>query len=132
MAAVLTTSMTLRIILSVRGPLAHGGAFALSASHAGSSRTAHVISTRSGGAPTSVAAHNAPHTFTLDEMRAKPGAEWASDKASESEAKPVVLAAHDADADADADAEHDAAAGADVPPVGVKITVDRQVGYDDA
>ncbi|KAG6891345.1 hypothetical protein C0992_008460 [Termitomyces sp. T32_za158] len=122
MAAVLTTSMTLRIILSVRGSLAHGGTFALSASHAGSSRTAHVISTRTGGVPTNVSTHNAGHTYTLDDMRAKPEAEWASDKASENESKPVVLGGHDAEPLSQSVSA----------PVSVKVTVDRQVGYDDA
>src|SRR6202041_3093706 len=47
MAAVLTTSMTLRIILSVRGSLVHGGSFAggSTAATSGQSRSAHVIST---------------------------------------------------------------------------------------
>ncbi len=47
MAAVLTTSMTLRIILSVRGTLVHGGSFAVSStSHPSrSGGTTHVIST---------------------------------------------------------------------------------------
>lgn len=62
MAAVLTTTMTSRIVLSVRGSLASGGSFAGSsgaAASAGNSRgTTHVISTRhtggaagAGGAP---------------------------------------------------------------------------------
>ena len=49
MAAVLTTTMTLRNILSVRGSLAQGGSFAGSSSaaaSAGSRGTTHVISTR--------------------------------------------------------------------------------------
>lgn len=47
MAAVLTTSMTLRIILSVRGSLSYGGSFAVSStSHSSrSGGTTHVIST---------------------------------------------------------------------------------------
>ena len=53
MAAVLTTSMTLRIILSVRGTLREGGSFAVSStSHPSrSGGTTHVISTNR--APTS-------------------------------------------------------------------------------
>ncbi|CDO75327.1 hypothetical protein BN946_scf184848.g4 [Trametes cinnabarina] len=55
MAAVLTASMTMRIILAVRGSLAKGGAYAVSAgsSHASRSRSAnttHVLSSARGGA----------------------------------------------------------------------------------
>ncbi|KAG6866278.1 hypothetical protein C0991_006374 [Blastosporella zonata] len=119
-AAVLTTSMTLRIILSVRGSLVQGGTFALSGSQTASSRTTHVISTRTGGVPTNVSTHNAGHTYTLDDMRSKTEADWVNnDKASDTEAKPVIFEGHD---------------GEQVqrnPSVGVKVTIDRQVGYDD-
>lgn len=119
MAAVLTTSMSLRIILSVRGSLAHGGSFALSAStQTGSSRTTHVISTRSNAIPTNVSTHNAGHTFTLDDMRSKTEADWvANDKASDAEGKPTVFDSQDSDNQRGA--------------VGVKITIDREVGYDE-
>lgn len=116
MAAVLTTSMSLRIVLSVRGSLVQGGSFALSASsQSASSRTTHVISTRSGAAPTNVSTHNAGHTFTIDDMRSKTDTDWAAnDKASDTEAKPTILE------------------GAEQPSrdVGVKITIDREIGYD--
>ena len=72
MATVLTTSMTLRIILSVRGTLEHGGSFALSASVGNSSRTTH-ISGRSGN-PTHISTQ--PHTYNLDQLRTKPEGEW--------------------------------------------------------
>ncbi|KAG5341621.1 hypothetical protein C0989_008600 [Termitomyces sp. Mn162] len=117
MAAVLTTSMTLRIILSVRGSLVHGGSFALSGTQTGSSRTANVISTRTGGVATNVSTHNAAHTLSLDDMRLKPE-EW-NDRASDTEAKPVILEGNDPE-----HIQHN-------PAVGVKITIDRQVGYDD-
>jgi hypothetical protein len=119
MAAVLTTSMSLRIILSVRGSLAYGGSFALSATtQTGSSRTTHVISTRSGAVPTNVSTHNAGHTYTLDDMRSKTEADWvANDKSSDTEGKPPILDGHDNE-------QRNA-------PVGVKITIDRQIGYDD-
>jgi hypothetical protein len=74
MAAVLTTSMTLRIILSVRGSLSMGGSFALTASVGNSSQSIHIISGRSGN-PINGSAQ--PNTFTLDEMRTKPEGEWA-------------------------------------------------------
>jgi hypothetical protein len=72
MAAVLTTSMTLRIILSVRGTLERGGSFALSASVNNSSCTTH-ISGRSGN-PTNISTQ--PHTYTLNELQTKPEGEW--------------------------------------------------------
>ncbi|KAI8986111.1 hypothetical protein BD414DRAFT_487693 [Trametes punicea] len=55
MAAVLTASMTMRIILAVRGSLAHGGAYAVSSSsnpsRSRSANTTHVLSSaRAGGA----------------------------------------------------------------------------------
>jgi len=118
MAAVLTTSMSLRIILSVRGSLVHGGSFALSgSSHSGSSRTTHVISTRTGGVPTNITSHG-PHTYTLDEMRSKPEGDWVDGKLSviEPEAKPAIL-----------EPQHDNERGL---TSGVKITIDREIGYD--
>ena len=76
MAAVLTSSMTLRIILSVRGSLELGGSFALSASVGNSSRSTHIVSGRSGN-PTNGSIQ--PNTFTLDDLRTKPESEWAVD-----------------------------------------------------
>ncbi|KAF9267479.1 hypothetical protein L218DRAFT_984978 [Marasmius fiardii PR-910] len=114
MAAVLTTSMTLRIILSVRGPLAKGGSFALSGTTAnsGSSRTTHVISARS-GVPTNIS--RAGHTFTLDDMRTKPEGEWTdNDVSAEGKNAGLENSSHTT-------SRNDA---------GVKITIDRQVGYD--
>jgi hypothetical protein len=113
MAAVLTTSMSLRIVLSVRGSLAHGGSFALSGTSgtSSSSRTTHVISTRS-GAPTNISSHT-PHTYTLDEMRSKTDGEWAvgdpDAKSSVTESKGQILESDKANQ-------------------GVKVVVDRQVG----
>lgn len=126
MAAVLTTSMTLRIILSVRGSLDHGGSFALSASSAGgtSSRTTHVISGRSGH-PTNISTTN-PHTYTLDDMQSKPEGEWgvvdadAKSSVNDTENKGPVGGLVDSAEDRDTHS----------PGVGVKITIDREVGYD--
>jgi len=104
MAAVLTTSMTLRIILNVRGSLASGGVFTGGTASSGqsSSRTTHVISTRSGGHSGSQAAH----TYNLDNIRStKTEPEWT---------------------------ENDKVIAIDgVGPNGVRITVDREVGYDE-
>ncbi|KAG6836684.1 hypothetical protein H0H93_004974 [Arthromyces matolae] len=126
-AAVLTASMTLRIILSVRGSLVHGGSFALSNTQTASSRTTHVISTsRTGGVTSNFsAAANPAHTYTLDDMRSKTEADWNTDKTSDTmnlgETKPAIL-----------DGEHEHEHGLQQRPnVGVKITIDRQVGYDD-
>jgi hypothetical protein len=118
MAAVLTTSMTLRIILSVRGKLDYGGSFALSnisGSHA--SRSAPGLSGRS-GVQTSYSVH--PQNIDLNDMRSKPETgwspkpepEWSDNKSSvnDSEAKPGVFD----------------------PSPGVKVTIDTEVDYDKA
>lgn len=107
MAAVLTTSMSLRIILNVRGSLVAGGVFTGGTASSGqsSSRTTHVISTRSGGHPS-----QGVHTYNLDDMRStKPEPEW-----SEPDADNKVISID----------------AAPIAPNGVRITVDREVGYD--
>ncbi|KZT19537.1 hypothetical protein NEOLEDRAFT_1165386 [Neolentinus lepideus HHB14362 ss-1] len=83
MAAVLTTSMTLRIILGVRGSLVDGGSFAGSHSSAtGSSRdaTTHVISSRSTPAAGQfqIGSRGVGQTYTIEDMRgvAAKGEEW--------------------------------------------------------
>jgi hypothetical protein len=127
MAAVLTTSMSLRIILSVRGTLEHGGSFALSNSSAAtSSRTTQIISGgRSHGGPTNISTHGAPHTYTLDELRTKPEGEWAHDStgAGDTDVKSSVHVLGD-----DAESNH---IKSDEVGMGVKITIDREIGYDD-
>lgn len=112
MAAILTTSMTLRIILNIRSSLDHGGSFALSGSsthntsRSGGNPAIHGLSNVSGiGAqPThsvginsvqlrsaNPAMGNNGHTYTLDEMRTKGESGWegdiAEDKSSVGEAK---------------------------------------------
>ncbi|KAJ3828790.1 hypothetical protein EV361DRAFT_808971 [Lentinula raphanica] len=107
MAAVLTTSMTLRIILNVRGSLKSGGVFTGGTASSGhsSSRTTHVISTRSGQHSSQAA-----HTYNLEDMRStKPGPEW-----NEPDTENKVIAID----------------GSQIDPNGVRITVDREVGYD--
>jgi hypothetical protein len=71
MAAVITSCMTLRIILSVRGSLDMGGSFASSASVGDSSRSTQIISGRSGNPVTTQ-----PNTFTLNDLRTKPEGDW--------------------------------------------------------
>ncbi|KIY46520.1 hypothetical protein FISHEDRAFT_47191 [Fistulina hepatica ATCC 64428] len=115
MAAIVTTSMTMRIILSVRGPLTQGGSFALSGTTTSvTSRTTHVISTRS-GVPANISAAPAPqHMYTLDDMRSKPEGEWR-----DVDSKPI-----DPDVEAEMYAPHD------VPTMGVRVTIDRDTRYD--
>ncbi|KAF8908893.1 hypothetical protein CPB84DRAFT_1766267 [Gymnopilus junonius] len=119
MAAVLTTSMTLRIVLSVRGTLEHGGSFALSASSGGatSSRTTHGIS-RSGHA-THISTHGNQHTYTLDELRTKPEGEWTSNDA---DTKSSVNIGDDG-----LKRMPDSDGG-----IGIKVTIDREIGYDES
>ncbi|TFK52525.1 hypothetical protein OE88DRAFT_1657836 [Heliocybe sulcata] len=83
MAAVLTTSMTLRIILGVRGSLVDGGSFAGSHSSASTSSrggTTHVISSRSTPAAGQfqIGSRAGGHTYTIDDMRGVTGKaeEW--------------------------------------------------------
>jgi len=127
MAAVLTTSMSLRIVLSVRGTLEHGGTFALSNSSAAtSSRTTHVLSGgRSGGGPTNISTQGAQHTYTLDELRTKPEGEWAhsTNGAGDPDGKSSVHVLGD-----ETGLNH--VKNEDVG-MGVKITIDREIGYDD-
>jgi hypothetical protein len=115
MAAVLTTSMSLRIVLSIRGTLVHGGSFALTGSTvpSNSSRATHALSARS-GVPTN--STHTPHTYTLDDMRSKPEASWddAISKSTPDDKGPLPLGER-----------------APTPPnLGVKVTIDREVGYD--
>lgn len=101
MAAVLTTSMSLRIILSIRSSLEYGGSFALSASSGGATSSRgnttnpniHGLSalshgTSGGALPAGVRSGNAhqisthnnnAHTYTLDDIRGKPEAAWDGD-----------------------------------------------------
>jgi hypothetical protein len=115
-AAVLTTSMTLRIVLSVRGSLEYGGSFAhTNASSSQNSRSVH-ISGRS-AIHTNISTTQ-PHTYTLEDMRSKGEGEWhtktepdwSDNKSNDTEVKPVIL---------------------ETPKnPGVKITVDKEIGYD--
>ncbi|OAX31700.1 hypothetical protein K503DRAFT_852255 [Rhizopogon vinicolor AM-OR11-026] len=123
MAAVLTTTMSMRIILSVKGDLTNGGIFSAS-SHAASSSGAHTHTLSSGNRQ-----RGANHTFTLGDMRdatvavagRKEGAAWDGDKSSVTgaevrEESKVVLPIAGEDIDGG---------------LGVQITVDQQVEYDD-
>ncbi|KAH8104517.1 hypothetical protein BXZ70DRAFT_888058 [Cristinia sonorae] len=114
MAAVLTTSMSLRIILSVRGSLVQGGSFAVtSASNPSrSGGTTHVISASRRDAPTNPVisfSQPAPVTYALP-LEGKEG-DWAN----EYDGKSSV-----GDKDGAFDRPHDA---------GVKITVNTETDY---
>ncbi|KAI5117361.1 hypothetical protein M0805_002475 [Coniferiporia weirii] len=135
MAAVLTTTMTLRIILSVRGSLASGGSFAgSSAAGSAGSRggTTHVISTRhtaGAGAPgvlniNSTIGGVPGQTYTIGEMASdKPRNDWDLDgKSSVNEGKEGLVPS---DENVNIVDTHGSQGG-----FGVKITIDRQVDRD--
>ena len=119
MAAVLTVSMSLRIILSVRGPLDYGGNFSLSVGTNSSSRTTHVGGTRSANHPTNISAQH-PHTYTLDDLRPKPEGEW---RISDTDVKSSMPDDDAVVKTGFVEATHDAN--------GVKITIDKEIGYDE-
>jgi hypothetical protein len=122
MAAVITTTMTLRIILSVRGPLQYGGSFAWSSSTGTHSATRGIASARAPANATSVLqiasnTHAAP-TYTLDGMGQKAEHVWDG-----TEGKSDMLSIPENDhISTDYDPGY-ARAG-----LGVKITVEREMG----
>ena len=147
MAAVLTTTMTLRIILSVRGTLSHGGSFAGSSSSSGagsgsggpsggSRGTTHVISTRAGGNhPTPGvlqlnSQRQATQTFSISEAalgddKARGvvvGGDWDNDGKSSVDGRDGKEAAFVAN-----DKSEEDIAQTGYTPNGVKITIDRHV-----
>ena len=124
MAAVLTTTMTLRIILSVRGSLKNGGSFAVtSAAHSHSHPSTHVISThRAAGAqgnPVVSFQQQATYPVTLGGPEAK-AHDWADDKASDqiAEMKEGVFPG-----------EHPPTPPSEDVPKGVKITIDTETAF---
>jgi hypothetical protein len=128
MAAVISTTMTLRIILSVRGPLSHGGSFAgvWPSSTGTHSASRGVTSARAPQNTPSVLqiasnAHSAP-TYTIDGIRQKSERGWES-----TEGKSDILAVAENDHkpldSPEFDADYPKAPGLQ----GVKITVDREV-----
>lgn len=116
MAAVLTVSMALRIILSVRGPLDYGGDFSLSMGTSASSRTTRISGGRSANLPST----RNPHTYTLDDLATKPESEWCVSDGDGRSSMPdddtVVKTAY---SNGPLDAVN-----------GVKVTVDKEIGYD--
>ncbi|RXW24436.1 hypothetical protein EST38_g1402 [Candolleomyces aberdarensis] len=134
MAAVLTTSMTLRIILNIRSTLDYGGSFALSGSSAnnssrsgGNAGAIHGLSNLSGapGAAHSVGINSVQlrsavpttqnaHTYTLDELRSKPESGWDGDIHGEDKSS------------VGAESKRGGLANQD-DGTGVKVTIDREV-----
>ncbi|KAF5314827.1 hypothetical protein D9619_007201 [Psilocybe cf. subviscida] len=145
MTAVLTASMSLRIVLSVRGSLVRGGAFALSATASnsgmgnssggtGSRATTHVVGRRSGTGAHQMSIGNG-QTYTLDELRTTGSAKVAGEWGVPSDGKSSV---HDDDAsDGKVDAlgnpypnGHHIVGVPPSPPNGIKVTIDREIDYD--
>jgi len=130
MAAVITTTMTLRIILSVRGPLHYGGSFAgvwssSTATHS-ASRGIGIASARAPANATSILqitshTHTAP-TYTLDRMGQKSEHAWDG-----SEGKNDILSENDHKAFGSPDSEFDSGLTKAPGLHGVKITVDREI-----
>ena len=130
MAAVITTTMTLRIILSVRGPLDYGGSFAgvwssSTATHS-ASRGIGVASARAPANAQSILqiashTHTAP-TYTLDAMGQKSEHGWDG-----SEGKADILPENDHKAYGSPDSEYDSGFAKAPGLHGVKITVDREI-----
>lgn len=125
MAAVITTTMTLRIILSVRGSLFYGGSFAgvwpSSSTHTASRGIASARLPPNAPSVLQIAsnAHSAP-TYTIDGIHQKTergwdGTEGKSDIVAENDNKPLDSPEYDAD--------YSKAPGLQ----GVKITVDREI-----
>lgn len=134
MAGVLTATMTMRIILGVRGPLENGGTFSSTGSGSGSGGTGTISGTAVG-----VARGRGAPTYTLDNMHTqsktgaavrgvgKPEGGWDLDKTSvdtPADAKAVIPLVGDNDSVGNAGVP-------DAPKVGVQITIDHQIDYDE-
>ena len=119
MAAVLTTSMTLRIILAVRGPLANGGAFAV---HSGQAQAStHAVSRPAPQSGPVLSLQHPQHTFTLG-LAAEPKArDWTDDKESDQIAEVKGDGVFPIEGSTPMDEEG---------PKGVHITVDTETDYE--
>jgi len=132
MTAVITTTMTLRIILAVRGPLAHGGSFAgVWSSTSGAHSASRGIGTARApaNAPSVLQlasnAHAAP-TYTIDGLSQKTEHGWDG-----TEGKDDILAVPEHDHKSFGPpmngSEFDAGYAKAPGLHGVKITVDREI-----
>jgi hypothetical protein len=128
MAAVTTTTMTLRIILSVRGSLFHGGSFAgvwpsSSGTHSASRGIASARAPQNTPSVLQITSnvHSAP-TYTIDGIRQKTERGWDGTEV-ESDILAVAENDHKPLGSSEYDADYSEAPGLQ----GVKITVDREV-----
>ena len=123
MAAVLTTSMTLRIILSVRGSLEKGGSYAVSSSHSHSHPSTHVISSQRIAAGGAVLSLQQPPQGTYNVPLGADGKthDWTDDKASDA----IVEAKGEGVYPVDPPISPELDEG----PRGVKVTIDTEVDY---
>jgi len=126
MCAVLTTTMTLRVILSVRGSLVQGGSYAgqsqgtSSGNRSGPSgvsfsrnKETNVVNISSNGGT-----GRSPQTYTLEEMRSKAERDWQDDgKASIADSRSGVVEAKTNPEDAFSNGGYP----------GVTVTIDREV-----
>jgi hypothetical protein len=136
MTAVITTTMTLRIILSVRGTLHYGGSFAGVWSSSSGTNTASrgVGSARAPANPPPVLqinSHTHPaHTYTIDGISQKVEHGW---DGSEGKNEILPIAVPDLKNSPINESEFDCASAKTpgLPAHGVKITVDREIAdYD--
>ncbi|KAF9219158.1 hypothetical protein BS17DRAFT_789920 [Gyrodon lividus] len=128
MAGVLTATMSMRIVLGVKGPLDNGGSFSASGSGPASSGTSGSLSApgvgvaRARGAPTYTLGDIHAHSKNAAARGAKEESAWDLDKNSVEavggDAKVVLPIGGESDSDRIASR------------VGVQITVDQEVEYD--
>ena len=122
MAAVLTTSMTLRIILAVRGPLANGGTFAVSTAH--SHPSTHVISRSAPQGGPVLSLQHPQQTYTVGLAPEAKTQDW-TDKDSDQ----MVVAEVKGDGMYGID-EAAAVEEEEEGPKGVKVTTQVETDYD--
>ncbi|CAL1713300.1 unnamed protein product [Somion occarium] len=126
MTAVLTTSMTLRVILSVRGTLVHGGSFAVTSSSHGS---------RSGGTTHVISANRREPTNPVISLNQQTPATYAVPLGATKERDQWVGAEYDGKSSVGDNKEgvypiDPIAEPTDPANLGVKITVNTETDYD--
>ena len=122
MAAVLTTSMTLRIILSVRGSLKDGGSYAVSSTaHSHSHPSTHVISTHRPGVPNPVVSFQERGTYPVHLEGEAKAHDWSDDKASDQMAEVKGEGVFPVEPTGTPVSEEG--------PKGVKITIDTETAF---
>jgi hypothetical protein len=130
MAAVITTTMTLRIILSVRGTLYSGGSFAgvYSSSSGTHSTSRGVGSARAPANAPSVLQINSQihpaHTYTIDGISQKVEHGW---DGTDGKILPIAEPDRKNPSINESDYDRTSAKAPGLPMHGVKITIDREV-----